>query len=183
MPPLETSQRRKSKAGLLALIAIASVIVDQLSKITALRALDSGDVIDVLGSWLTFRLVRNPGAAFSMGVDVTWVFTTIQLLFVIGVAVYAFRGRKVRDNVTALSLGLMAGGAAGNLIDRLTRAPGFYHGHVIDFIAVDGFAIFNIADCAISVGVAILALWIIFGPQAEKPAKPEKAEQAGDADA
>ncbi|WP_040428277.1 signal peptidase II [Corynebacterium ulceribovis] len=179
MPPTATPNRRKSKAGLLALIAIATIVIDQISKITAINALDSGRVIDVLGSWLTFRLVRNPGAAFSMGVDVTWLFTTIQLVFVLGVVAYTFWARKVTDTVTAVSLGLLAGGAAGNLTDRLLREPGFYHGHVIDFIAVDGFAIFNLADCAISVGVAILAAWIIFGPQEA----PQSTPQEVDADA
>lgn len=126
--------------------------LDQATKIAVLAWLEPGQAVPVLGDWFRFRLVFNPGAAFSMGSGSTWFFTCIQLAFVVGVAVSA---RRIREPWSAVGLALIGGGALGNLIDRLVREPQFFLGHVVDFISVGNFAIFNIADSAITVGVVV----------------------------
>ncbi|MEJ5927435.1 signal peptidase II [Corynebacterium sp. H128] len=134
----------------MAAIAIVAAAVDQGTKAIMLNLLDPGVAMPILGDWFRFYLLFNPGAAFSMGENSTWLFTTIQLVFVLGIAVFA---RRVRQPWQATGLALIAGGALGNLIDRLFREPGFYFGHVVDFISVGSFAVFNIADSCITVGV------------------------------
>lgn len=137
---------------LMAVIIVVVAAIDQATKAIMLDWLDPGVPVPVLGDWFRFLLLFNPGAAFSMGENSTWLFTTIQLAFVLGVAIVAPR---IRDRGQALGLALIAGGALGNLIDRLFREPGFWFGHVVDFISVGGFAVFNIADAAITVGVVV----------------------------
>lgn len=139
----------------MAVIILVVAAIDQATKAIMLAWLDPGVPVPVIGDWFRFLLLFNPGAAFSMGEDSTWLFTTIQLAFVTGVAIAAPR---IRDRWQALGLALIAGGALGNLIDRLFREPGFWFGHVVDFISVGGFAVFNIADSAITVGVVVFVI-------------------------
>ncbi|MDO4911130.1 MAG: signal peptidase II [Corynebacterium sp.] len=138
-------------AGIIIIVAI----VDQLTKIAILGSMAPGEIRPLIGDWFRFYLVFNSGAAFSMGAGFTWVFTLIQLAFVIVIAIYSPR---ITDTWSAVALALVAGGAAGNLIDRLFRAPGFFIGHVVDFISVGSFAIFNIADSCITIGVCLLII-------------------------
>ncbi|QNE90444.1 signal peptidase II [Corynebacterium incognita] len=148
---------RKGKLWpLMAAVIVTVAVVDQATKQLMLSWLEPGIPQPVLGDWFRFYLLFNPGAAFSMGGEgSTWLFTTIQLAFVVGVAVAAPR---VRDKGMAIGLALLAGGALGNLTDRLVREPGFWFGHVVDFISVGNFAVFNIADSAITVGVVIFVI-------------------------
>ena len=152
----------------LATLAVV-VIIDQLSKWLAVATLPPREAVPVLGDWFRFLLVRNPGAAFSMGTDATIVLAFVQLIAV-GVAVFlAFRART---GLSALTIGLIGGGAAGNLIDRIFRQPGGMHGHVVDFFSFWNFAIFNVADIAITVGVVLyLAIVFIVEPRAERKAQ------------
>src|SRR5699024_7248984 len=95
-------------------------------------------------------------AAFSMGGEgSTWLFTTIQLGFVVAVAIAAPR---MKDRWEAVGLAMLAGGALGNLIDRLFREPGFWFGHVVDYISVGNLAVFNIADASMTAGVIVFIL-------------------------
>lgn len=152
----------------LATLAVV-VIIDQLSKWLAVATLPPREAVPVLGDWFRFLLVRNPGAAFSMGTDATIVLAFVQLIAV-GVAVFlAFRART---GLSALTIGLIGGGAAGNLIDRIFREPGGMHGHVVDFFSFWNFAIFNVADIAITVGVVLyLAIVFIVEPRTERKAQ------------
>ena len=152
----------------LATLAVV-VIIDQLSKWLAVATLPPREAVPVLGDWFRFLLVRNPGAAFSMGTDATIVLAFVQLIAV-GVAVFlAFRART---GLSALTIGLIGGGAAGNLIDRIFREPGGMHGHVVDFFSFWNFAIFNVADIDITVGVVLyLAIVFIVEPRAERKAQ------------
>lgn len=110
--------------------------------------------IDILGGAVTFSVSRNSGAAFSFAQGATIIFTTVA----VGVAAYIVRTMpRLRSLGWAVCLGLLLGGALGNLIDRLARAPGIGRGAVVDFIYVPHFATFNVADSAITVG-AILAV-------------------------
>lgn len=140
--------------GIIALVAI----VDQLTKQYALSALTPGQPISVIGDWLQWSLIFNPGAAFGMGQESTWLFTTIQLVFVVGTLIAA---PFMKDRFSAVGLAMIGGGALGNLIDRLTRDPGFWFGHVVDFISVRGFAVFNVADMAITVGVVVFVIAVL----------------------
>jgi len=140
---------------MMAVIILAVAAVDQVVKAIMLSSLEPGVPVPVIGDWFRFFLLFNPGAAFSMGADSTWLFTTIQLTFVVVIAILA---PKIRDRWQAVGLAMIAGGALGNLIDRLFRDPGFWFGHVVDFISVGGFAVFNIADSAITVGVVVFVL-------------------------
>ncbi|WOH93686.1 signal peptidase II [Corynebacterium urealyticum] len=165
--------KQQSNRGTVTAVALATlavvVIIDQLSKWLAVTTLPPREAVPVLGDWFRFLLVRNPGAAFSMGTDATIVLAFVQLIAV-GVAVFlAFRART---GLGALTIGLIGGGAAGNLIDRIFREPGGMHGHVVDFFSFWNFAIFNVADIAITVGVVLyLAIVFIVEPRAERKAQ------------
>ena len=175
-PPDATASRwsaLRPKRGLLAATVLAVAAIDPISKIVAVDALEGKAPVDLLGEWFQLTLLRNPGAAFSMGTGSTWLFTTIQIVFIVAVAV----GSKwLRTPWPTISAGLIAGGAAGNLIDRLFRDPSFYFGHVVDFLSVRGFAVFNLADSAITVGVIMLAAWIMFSPDVDEMTGDAKTE-------
>ena len=151
----------------MAVIILAVAAIDQATKALMLAWLEPGVPFPVIGDWFRFLLLFNPGAAFSMGENSTWLFTTIQLLFVVGIAVAA---RRIHDRGQALGLALIAGGALGNLIDRLFREPGFWFGHVVDFISVGSFAVFNVAEAAISVGVVVFVLALLMEERKAKVA-------------
>lgn len=134
-------------------VVLSVAAVDQTVKQLMLTILTEGEPLPIVGDWFRLHLLFNPGAAFSMGGDSsTWLFTTIQLSFVIGVAIAAPR---IKDRGQAIGLALIAGGALGNLLDRLFREPGFWFGHVVDYISVGDFAVFNIADASITCGVLV----------------------------
>ena len=134
-------------------------LVDQAVKQVMLSILNEGEPLPVIGDWFRFTLLFNPGAAFSMGGEgSTWLFTTIQLVFVLGVAVAAPR---ITHSGQAVGLALIAGGALGNFADRIFRAPGFWFGHVVDYISVGSFAVFNIADAAITCGVVLFIITMV----------------------
>lgn len=149
---------KKNYTPLIAGIMAICAIVDQAAKALVLANLEPGVIYQVIGTWFKFRLVFNPGAAFGMGESSTWLFSTLQLLFVVGTLIAA---RYIRAPWTAVGLALIGGGALGNLIDRLVRAPGFWFGHVVDYISVGSFAIFNIADACINVGVVVFIIGIM----------------------
>ena len=118
--------------------------------------------VPVLGEFLQLYYVRNPGAAFSLGSEVTWIFT-IALAVVAGVIVWKAFGLKSR--LWAVVLGGLLGGVLGNLSDRLFREPGFPVGHVVDMISMPWMmpAIFNVADIFIVTGMISVALLVVFG--------------------
>ena len=143
----------RSPVGPLALAGVV-VVLDQLTKIWAVAALSDGPV-GVIGTLLQFRLTRNPGGAFSLLTGLTPVLAVLAGVMV----VYIVRTtRRTSDAVMAYSLGLVLGGAVGNLVDRLVRSPGVLRGEVVDFIKVPNWPTFNIADCAITVGVILIAI-------------------------
>lgn len=144
----------------LAAAAIVVVGIDLLTKQLALTNLSDGSVTRILGGAVYFDLTRNSGAAFSIGANLTVVFPIITMVVLGGIIWLA---RRLRSVPWALSMGLIVGGALGNLIDRVFRAPGFLHGHVVDFISVfapaaEKFPIFNAADSALFCGVVLAIL-------------------------
>ena len=118
--------------------------------------------VPVLGEFLQLYYVRNPGAAFSLGSEVTWIFT-IALSVVAAVIIWKAFG--LRSRLWAVVLGCLLGGVLGNLGDRLFREPGFPVGHVVDMISMPWMmpAIFNVADMFIVTGMISVALLVVFG--------------------
>ncbi|KQM40496.1 MULTISPECIES: signal peptidase II [Microbacterium] len=158
-PPLRTAA-----AGVtIAILAVLVLAADQFAKNAAIAALPSERVVPIIGDFLQFYLVRNPGAAFSLGEGVTWVFT-IALAVVACVIVY-LGVRRVRSRLWAVVLGLLLGGVLGNLTDRLIREPGFPVGHVVDFISTPWMmpAIYNVADMFIVTMMISVAVLVLFG--------------------
>jgi signal peptidase II len=138
------------------LFSLAFVIwaIDLSTKNWAVENL-SGASRKILGSFLQLTLLRNPGAAFSMATGFTIVFTSISIAVVLFIARYASR---ITSPGWAYVAGLVLGGVLGNLTDRIFREPGFLYGHVIDWIEVPNWPIFNVADSSIFIaaGIAIL---------------------------
>ncbi|WP_422770581.1 signal peptidase II [Plantactinospora sp. WMMC1484] len=141
-------------------LAVVVVLVDQLTKFWAVAALTGREPLPVLGDLLSLRLLYNPGAAFSIGTGVTWIFTIVAAVAVAAITRAAW---KVRNRVWAVALGLVLGGAATHLLDRLFRAPGFARGHVVDFIDYAGFFVGNVADICLVVGGALIVLLYLRG--------------------
>lgn len=143
-----------------AVIAAGGLLIDQLTKIIAVRWLDPTDPPVLLGGLLTLRLIRNPGAAFSLGENFTIVFALLAIAVVSFVLVRL--APKINHPGWAVALGLLVAGVSGNLMDRIFRAPSFLRGHVVDFFQLPRFAIFNVADiCITSAAVLIMILAVI----------------------
>jgi signal peptidase II len=147
---------RPRRIGLLLAVAVFVIAADVVSKAIVVARMPGHAPIRLLGGLLTITLTRNGGAAFSIGTSMTIVFTAIAL----GVVVYILRtARNLRSIGWAISLGLLLGGATGNLIDRIFRAPGVFQGHVVDWIELPHWPVFNLADSAIvCAGVLIVLL-------------------------
>ncbi|OHX06988.1 hypothetical protein BFV98_30495 [Micromonospora sp. WMMB235] len=147
-------QAPPQRVAWLAGAAMTALAVDVASK-SAAAAWLPGRSVDLFAG-LALRLTRNPGAAFSVGTGITPVFTVVTVAVIAGIAWY---GRRVTHRGWAVALGLVAGGAAGNLVDRLFRSPGLGRGHVVDFLYLDWWPTFNLADTFLICGVAV-AVWL-----------------------
>jgi signal peptidase II len=153
------------KVRLLALIAVAVLAADIVTKVIAVAQLEDRAPVEVLGGLVYLQLVRNPGAAFSLATGYTWVLTIVAIAVVV---VIVRVSRRLRSTGWAVALGLVLGGALGNLIDRLFRSPGPLHGHVVDIVSLlapDGrvWPVFNLADSSIVSGGALLVLLALLG--------------------
>jgi signal peptidase II len=134
---------------------VAVFVADLLSKTIVVATLSDRAPLRLLGGLLTLRELRNSGAAFSIGTSVTVVFTLIAL----GVIVAILRtARRLRSIPWAITLGLLLGGATGNLGDRLFRSPGFLRGDVVDWIELPHWPVFNVADASIVCGGVLAVL-------------------------
>jgi len=149
---------------------------DRLTKAWALATLTPGVRQDLIGQILQLHLIFNPGAAFSFGTSATWVFTIIQASVAVIILVVAPR---LASRAWAVGAGLALGGALGNLTDRLTREPGFGVGHVVDFLELPHWPIFNIADSAIVSAAVLVAGATLKGVGAfAPPAVPLEGDRA-----
>jgi len=136
------------------LTAAIVVLADQITKAIALSSLRDGSSVRVIDGLLHWTLQRNPGAAFGVFRRAPAVFTILAVAISI---VIVFTARGSRDRLQALALGLVLGGALGNLADRLFRPPGPFRGRVIDFIDFRVWPTFNLADSAVVIGAILLA--------------------------
>ena len=144
---------RRARWPLLLGVAAAVLVADQLTKAWAVDALADGHTIDLVGS-LRLRLTINYGSAFSLA---NGRGPLISLLALVVVAVLLRTGRHATRPAMAVSLGLVLGGAFGNLVDRAFRAgDGFLGGGVVDFVDLQWWPVFNVADAAIVVGAILL---------------------------
>lgn len=162
-----------------AAIVLGAFAVDQITKAWALTYLGDGYEI-ALGLEVTFRLVFNPGVAFGIGADVGAPLVVGIIVLTFGLlALTAVRAIQRRSAPPTALLALAVGGAVGNIWDRVTRATaGPLTGKVVDFIAVDWFAIFNVADIFTTLGLAGFALLLIFKRHPETETDPTQPRVA-----
>lgn len=146
------------------MLAVCALVVtiDVLSKLLAVDRLQSRDPIELLGGVLTLHLIRNSGAAFGFAQGATVVFTCVAVVVVL---VILRAARRLGSTGWAVALGLVLGGAVGNLLDRLFREPGPLRGHVVDFLELPHWPIFNLADAAIVSGGVLMVLLSLLGIQ------------------
>jgi signal peptidase II len=182
-PPL-----RQAAAGItIAILAVVVLAADQLAKHFALQNLPYQEPVPVLGDFLSFYLTRNPGAAFSLGEEVTWIFTIA--LAAVAVAIVWLAVTRVRSRLWAVALGLLLGGVLGNLTDRLLRDPGFGVGHVVDFILTPWMwflpgmspAIYNVADMFIVSMMIAVALLVLVGIRLDGTRERRRSDSEADA--
>ena len=155
-PPSGAPQRFRLTVAVVAVVAYA---VDVVTKVVAVEKLSARDV-ELLGSWLVLHLTRNPGAAFSAGTELTLLLTGIAIAAVV---VVLYLSRRVGTPTWAWALGLLLGGVCVNLTDRIVREPSVFRGHVVDFLMVPHWPVFNIADICINVAAGLILLQALRG--------------------
>jgi signal peptidase II len=146
---------RRGRITLLVAVALTVYLLDVSSKVMAVERLADRPPVELLGGLLTLRLVRNPGAAFGLAGGLTVAFTLVAVGVILAIARIA---RRLRSLPWAVALGMLLGGALGNLTDRLLRAPGPLRGHVVDFLELPHWPVFNLADSAIVCGGLLMVL-------------------------
>ena len=158
----ESRPTTESPKRLRLLLSVAGVVLalDVITKVLAVRWLTPGQPVSIIGDTVTWTLVRNSGAAFSMATGYTWVLTLVATGVVVGIF---WMGRRLVSPWWALGLGLILGGALGNLVDRFFRSPGPLRGHVVDFLSIGWWPVFNVADPAVVGGAILLVALSLFG--------------------
>ena len=174
---------RSTGPQILILFAIAIIVLalDIVSKAIVVATLSDRPPIRLLGGLLTLRESRNSGAAFSIGTSMTVVFTLIA----VGVIVFILRAsRRISSLPWAVALGLLLGGAMGNLTDRIFRFPGPFRGWVVDWIELPHWPVFNPADASIVSGGILAVLLVSRGLQVDgtvhRDDGPEQKAASGD---
>ena len=147
-------------AALFGGVGLLILLLDQLTKALALAHPTPGEPVNVIGSLLKFNLIRNSGAAFSLGAGYTPYISAVQITVAIGVV---YLSRKLGSVGWAIAFGFLFGGAVGNIIDRIFREPSPFHGHVVDFLQTPHWAIFNVADMAVTSAAILLVIQTLRG--------------------
>ncbi len=181
--------RSRRRMRLLLSVAGVVLILDIVSKVLAVHLLTPGQPVSIIGDTVTWTLVRNSGAAFSMATGYTWVLTLVAAGVVVGII---WMGRRLVSPWWALGLGMILGGALGNLVDRFFRSPGPLRGHVVDFLSIGWWPVFNVADPAVVGGAILLVVLSLFGfdfdtegrrgPEEPAPEKEPASAPADDAE-
>jgi signal peptidase II len=162
------------------LVGVAALVyaADVISKVTVVATLTQNRPVRVIGSLLQLDYLRNPGAAFSLGAGgYTVVFTLIAAAVIVAILRMA---RTLASRRWAVALGLLLGGALGNLTDRVARSPGPLRGWVVDWIQLPHWPVFNLADSAICCGGALMVLLTVMGlhPDGQRD-RPSRGESRG----
>ena len=159
--PAGDPRRPRGRAlGVFAAVAVTTYALDLGTKLVAVAELQDRPPVQVVGELLQLTLVRNPGAAFSTGTSYTLVLSLIALAAVL---VVLYVARTLSDRLWAVGLGCLLGGVLGNLTDRLFRAPGPLRGHVIDWIQLPNWPVFNVADICIDVAAVVIVVQALRG--------------------
>jgi signal peptidase II len=159
--PRSVTSRASRGTVVMVAVALAVIAVDQLTKVWAVNALDDHD-IDVVWT-LRFHLTFNGGMAFSQGRGLGPV---IGVVAIVVVAVLLISLRRTGSTVASVAVGLVVGGAAGNILDRIFRSgDGFLTGEVVDFIDFQWWPVFNVADAAVVIGGILLLLSTALVPE------------------
>lgn len=163
-------------------VAALVLVIDQFTKIIVVANLTPGVSPRILGGLIYFSLIRNAGAAWSIGAGtgMTWILAVVACVVVVVIIRMASR---LRSGMWASCLGLILGGALGNLMDRIFRSPGVLRGHVVDFISVFGpnaqhFPVFNIADSGITIGGVLLVITALLGIELDGSRARRKSDSA-----
>lgn len=150
----------KRRVGALLTVALVVLVLDLATKLVAVAQLTESEMVEVVDGVLSLRLVRNPGAAFGVAQGLTLALTAIAVVVIL---VILRISRSLRSPGWAVGLGMVLGGAIGNLVDRIFRSPGPLRGHVVDFLELPHFPVFNVADSAIVTGGVLMVLLSLFG--------------------
>ena len=176
-------RRPRVRSGALAVfgaIAIAGYAADLLSKMLAVEHLTDEPPVHVVGDVLTLYLARNPGAAFSTGTSYTLVLTCVATAAAVAVLWVV---RRLRSTGWAIGLGFLMAGVLGNLTDRVFRSPGEFRGHVVDFIQLPNWPIFNVADVCINIAAGVIILQAVRGVSIDgSRSRPSDTGGTGDTD-
>jgi signal peptidase II len=165
----------KRPLGLFFGVALVAYALDLVTKVLAVERLSGRDPVPVLGELLQLTLVRNPGAAFSTGTSYTVVLTVVAI---VAVGVVLFLSRRTFDRVWAFGLGCLLGGVLGNLTDRIFREPGPLRGHVVDFLQLPNWPVFNVADICINVAAGVIILQAVRGVSHTGERESRKEDEA-----
>jgi signal peptidase II len=177
LDPTPSAGARRPRTRLLLGLAAAVLALDLVTKVLVVATVEPGEDIRLLGGLVYLTSLRNLGAAFSFAEGATILFSLIA----VGVAVVIVRtARRLFSTGWATALGLVLGGAVGNLVDRIFRDPGFLRGGVVDFISVfapDGrvWPVFNVADSAIVCGGILGALLAVRGIEFDGSRAPQRS--------
>jgi signal peptidase II len=170
-----TPRRRQS---LLLSVAAVVLTLDIVTKVLAVKLLTPGQPVPIIGDTVTWTLVRNSGAAFSMATGYTWMLTLIASAVVVGIF---WMGRRLVSTWWAIGLGMILGGAMGNLVDRFFRAPGPLRGHVVDFLSIGWWPVFNVADPSVVGGAILLVTLSALGFDFDTVGRRDDDDQQGSA--
>ena len=158
--PADPAPPPRRRMVMLVVTAVLVLALDVATKVLVVATMTDGQRIPLLGDTVSLYLIRNSGAAFSLATGLTWVLTLVAIAVVVGIVRFA---RRLRSPGWAIALGLVLGGALGNLGDRFFRAPGPLEGHVVDFVSIGWWPVFNAADSAICCGGALLVVLALAG--------------------
>ncbi len=154
-PPGPGSAARPPRIRVLAGVALTVLALDIVSKLLVVAELSGRPPVRLLGGFVHLLVTRNPGAAFSVGTSMTVVFSAIAVTVIV---IIVRTARQIRSLPWALTLGLLLGGATGNLADRIFRYPGPFRGYVVDWIQLPHWPVFNLADSSIVCGGVLAVL-------------------------
>jgi len=171
----ETEPKPRRRIRLLVTVAAVVLALDVVTKVLAVKMLTPGQPVSIIGDTVTWTLVRNSGAAFSMATGYTWVLTLIASAVVVGII---WMGRRLVSPWWAIGLGMILGGAMGNLVDRFFRSPGPLRGHVVDFLSIGWWPVFNVADPSVVGGAILLVVLSLFGFDFDTVGRHKAGEEA-----